>query len=224
MPRHVKTPPSGEPVTLDEAKAQLNLEVDEDDELLIRCIGAAREHVESHCNRGVLEQTIELVLDAFPTNFRHPYQLHTCGLLGYPGFSGFPVLLPCRACELFIELPFGKLATTPALEVKYIDTTGAQQTLVEDTDYVVDAVSVPGRLFRAFGKSWPQTRVQWDAVRVSYVVGWKKDEVPQAIKQAVLLLVSQMYEHRAPEIDTRFLTSVKFSYESLLSPFRIITL
>jgi uncharacterized phiE125 gp8 family phage protein len=108
--------------------------------------------------------------------------------------------------------------------VKYIDLNGSEQTLTLATDYTVDAVNVPGRVHLAYQKNWPQPRDQWDAVKVVYTVGWAEDLVPEPIKQAILLLVSQMYEHRTPEVESRAITPVLFSYEALLSPYRLFTL
>jgi hypothetical protein len=216
---HVTDEPNEEPVSLEEAKEQMALEGTEDDDFVSRLISAARRHVESHCNRGIMQQTWEAVLDGFPHHGHHLYQRHTCGLYG-----GFPVL-PCRACELFIELPHGQLATLdsdPSVSsVTYVDVNGNTQTLAT-SEYVIDSVNVPGRIHRAPNKQWPATRRQWDAVKISYVVGWGIDYVPEPIKQAIVLLVSQMYEHRTPEVESRAITPVLFSYEALLSPYRLL--
>lgn len=213
MPWKISVPPVAEPVSLAEVKAQLTLETDEDDVLISTMIGAAREHAEGHCNRGFVEQTIELTLDAFPSSARTS---HTCA------YGFYPYL--CQACSLFIELPFGKLAEEPEIELKYINAAGDEITLVEDTDYVVDAVSVPGRIHLAPNKSWPTTRPQWNAVKVTYTVGSAIDDVPASVRQAILLLVSQMYEHRTPEVTGVAVASIKFSYEALLSQHRIYSL
>jgi hypothetical protein len=214
MPWRIKTAPSREPVTLGEAKGQLTLETDEDDDLLNRCIAAAREHAEAYCNRGIVEQTVELTLDRFPASGCAPHDVHSCRT--GPASS-------CRACHLFLELPFGALAEDPPVILKYINAAGDETTLVEDTDYSVDAVSVPGRLHLAYGKTWPAARRQWNAVTVEYVVGWTVDSVPAGIKQAMLLLIAQMYEVRSPEVE-KALVPIKFSYETLLNPFRLVTL
>lgn len=60
------TPPSEEPLTLDEAKAHLRVESTDDDALITALIVAAREQAESITARALCTQTWELVLDAFP--------------------------------------------------------------------------------------------------------------------------------------------------------------
>jgi hypothetical protein len=213
---HLTEEPESEPVTLAEAKTQLALETAEDDALLALLISAARRHVEDYCNRGIVQQTWEAVLDAFPSCSQPAYQMHTCRRPGSVTCS------TCRACQLWIELPHGHLATLedddPAVEsITYVDSSGVTQTLAS-TEYSIDTVSVPGRVHLAYGKSWPTTRQQWDAVRVTYVVGWAADSVPASIKQAILLLVSQMYEKRTEEVE------LDMAGRALLSPFRILSL
>jgi uncharacterized phiE125 gp8 family phage protein len=120
-----------------------------------------------------------------------------------------------------LELSGGNLGAV--LSVAYVDAAGAQQTLRSDT-YSADSVSAPGRLLLAYGQSWPSTRCQWDAVRVRYTVGWAVDAVPEDIKQSLLLLVAQMYEHRVPEVAGVSMGKVAFAVDSLLSPYRLVRL
>jgi uncharacterized phiE125 gp8 family phage protein len=65
MPLKLITPPSEEPVSLDEARAHLRLESGEDD-YLSDLIAAARRHCESFQGRGYATQTWDLYLDGFP--------------------------------------------------------------------------------------------------------------------------------------------------------------
>ncbi len=178
------TAPASEPVTLEEAKKQVQLEHGGDDVFLGTLIKAAREHVEVICWRGIVTQTWEAVAPCFEDRGNG------------------------------VELPSGNLAAVAS--VKYIDGSGVQQTLVADTDYVVDTVSVPGRVRLAYGKSWPTHRDQWDAVRIRYSVGWAVASVPQPIKQALLLLISEMYEKRAPE------PVESSAVDALLRPYRLV--
>ena len=186
----------GDPVTLDEARNHLRLDHSLDDLTVGACIAAARTWAELVCWRGFVTQTWELVLPCFPDD----------GL---------------KAVERQgIELPMGNLNSVAS--VKYIDPEGVEQTLAA-SEYSVDTVTVPGRVRRAYGKSWPSHRSQWDAVRIRYAVGWAVGAVPTPIKQAVLLLVSQLYEHRTPEISGTIISKVGFAVESLLAPYRLVS-
>jgi len=63
----VITPPTIEPATVDEAKAQAVIGHNADDLLLALLIGAARENGEALTGRSWAEKTLEVVLDAFPS-------------------------------------------------------------------------------------------------------------------------------------------------------------
>lgn len=197
MPERLVTPPDDELLTVEMAKLHLVLETEEDDDLLEQIIAAAVKHAEGWCNRGFVLQTWEAI------------------------FSSFPLPDPCK--DTFLELSKGNLSDPAEVEVEYVDSAGATQTL-DPSGYLVDDATVPGRVRLAPDASWPSTQKRWDAVRVTYEVGWEPALVPEPIKQAVLLLVSQMYEHRTPEVTGTIVSPVKFSFEALLSQFRIISL
>lgn len=64
------TPPAAEPITLEEAKQHLRVDGNEDDLLISSLIKLAREWCENYQNRKYITQTLELVLDEFPsTNY-----------------------------------------------------------------------------------------------------------------------------------------------------------
>ncbi len=195
------TGPSDEPVSLAEARAHVRLDTDLDNPYLTTAIKAARHWAEKYTNRGLMIQTLELVLEGFP------------------------------GCDE-VELPRGQLAVLPEVmsvvppavsSVKYIDAAGDEQTL-PTTEYVIDSANVPGKVRLAYGKSWPEAREQWDAVKIRYAVGWAAATVPEDIKQAILLLVSQMYEQRTPEVSGTIISKVSFAVEALLGHHRIFTL
>lgn len=62
----VTTPPADEPVTLEEARAQLRLTGEAEDSLLGRLIAAARAQVERATHRALVTQGWRLYLDAWP--------------------------------------------------------------------------------------------------------------------------------------------------------------
>jgi uncharacterized phiE125 gp8 family phage protein len=118
-----------------------------------------------------------------------------------------------------MELPGGNLGSI--VSITYVDAEGASRTL-DPATYEADAVSVPGRLILAYGKCWPSTRCQWNAVRVRYTVGWEVAEVPAPIRQAMLLLVAHLYEQRTPEITGTTVAKVAFAVDALLGPYRLV--
>ena len=62
----VITPPALEPVTLGEARLHCRVDVEDDDDVLLRLIMAAREYAEQRECRAYLTQTLELYLDCWP--------------------------------------------------------------------------------------------------------------------------------------------------------------
>jgi uncharacterized phiE125 gp8 family phage protein len=79
--------------------------------------------------------------------------------------------------------------------VKYIDTTGTQQTL-DPQDYYLDSVSEPGYLVPAAGRTWPATQDRINAVEVEYTAGYPDSAIPTPIKQWILLALGDMYNNR----------------------------
>lgn len=62
----VVTGPTEEPLTATEAKLHLRVTATSEDELILRCVKAAREHAEKVDGRAYLATTFALRLDAFP--------------------------------------------------------------------------------------------------------------------------------------------------------------
>lgn len=189
MTFRVVVQPEAEPVTLAEAKAHLRLEEEVDDVMVERLIKVARMHVEKVCARGLVLQTVEVVGPRFPVER--------------------------------MKLPGGHLADSPNAVVKYLDADGIEQTVDVGSYYASSAENAdkgPGFLYRS--GTWPTVSTRADAVRVRYQVGWATPaDVPGPIKHAVLLALSQMYEHRTPEITGTIATELSFSFKALLYPF-----
>lgn len=219
MPAHLITPPTGEPISLAEAKAHLRLDTSLDDSDVSRMIVAARKWLEEICWRGFLTQTWELVLERFRGEdaYGNPFELSN-RYHPVPRAGTF-YTWPYYAEPKYIELPAGNLQSLTS--VTYIDPSGVQQTL-DPSNYLVDAVNEPGRLHLAPTAFWPPTQERrWDAVRITYVVGFgAAGDVPEPLKQAMLLLISQMYEHRTPEV-AGVLSQVQFSLKALYDPYRL---
>jgi uncharacterized phiE125 gp8 family phage protein len=64
-PASVDTPPSGEPVTAAEVKAQAIVDHSDDDALIARLIEAARSYVEAYCGIRLAERVLTLRCDSF---------------------------------------------------------------------------------------------------------------------------------------------------------------
>lgn len=82
--------------------------------------------------------------------------------------------------------------------VKYLDSAGDEQTLLADTDYLVDIYSEPGRIMPCFGMVWPSIYPEVNAVRIRFVSGYgdADSDVPEPIRQWMLMAIGAMYENR----------------------------
>jgi len=62
----VITEPAIEPVSLEEAKSHLRVDIDDDNDLINSYLLAARQYAETFTRRVFITQTLEIVLDEFP--------------------------------------------------------------------------------------------------------------------------------------------------------------
>jgi uncharacterized phiE125 gp8 family phage protein len=92
--------------------------------------------------------------------------------------------------------------------VKYLDAAGTQQTL-SPADYLVDTDSQPGYVVPAYGKTWPTTYSQINAVRVRYTAGYgaAATDVPQSIRNWMRLQLEHFYRNRGAVISGTVQTS-----------------
>lgn len=129
--------------------------------------------------------------------------------------------------DLFLDYGYPKLIEPPfpplqsVTSITYLDGAGASQTEASSV-YTVDADADPGRIYEAFDQSWSSTRYERKAVTVRYIAGYgDPEDVPQAIKQALLLHIGHLYENRevgAPII----ITEVPMAYDAILSPYQVV--
>lgn len=116
--------------------------------------------------------------------------------------------------------PWLTLAYGPTLSisgVEYYDQTNTLQTLNE---YQATLESNPCMIVPGVGKSWPSTKAdRMDAVRVTYVAGYGDPEnVPAALKQAILLLVDHWYSNRSA-VEMGSPGPIPFGVDSLINLF-----
>lgn len=174
-------------VTLEEAKAHLRVDHEVEDALIERLIRAAMEDAEAFQGRSLTTRTLRLHIDGFPTG-RNP-----------------------------LYLPYPPLQRVEA--VKYRTVTGNLVSL-DPQDYVVDHSHAPARIVPMPGRSWPTVAArQAGSVQVTYIAGYSNElpppsvhawqplgytiaapvaprPIPEATRQAILLMVGHLYENR----------------------------
>jgi len=106
--------------------------------------------------------------------------------------------------------------------IKYYDTNDTEQTW-SDTNYILDDVSKPARIGLAVDATLPSLSDRINAVHVKYTVGYgtASTDVPDGIKQAVLLTLGNWYENRQTVITGRTATELPLSSQYLLDQYKV---
>lgn len=141
--------PSVEPLSLQEAKDHLRVEIPDNDAYITALCQAARLYAEVYlAARGPLvASTFLLTVDHFPQRIRSHRWVQ----------------------EGFFRLPRDPLISVQS--ITYLDQNGVPQ-LLDPSVYLVDAQSQPGRITLAFGQTWPDTYEVANAVTVQFVAGY----------------------------------------------------
>ena len=94
---------------------------------------------------------------------------------------------------MYVPLPPLQSVTS----IQYVDANGSTQTWSTD-DYDVDISSKPGRIVPVYNGSFPTTRIDTNAVTVTFVAGYgdATTDVPEQLRVAISQLVGHWYEHR----------------------------
>lgn len=179
------TPPTIEPVTLEEVKLHLRVDGTEEDSLISALITAARQKAEEYTKRVFITQSWELALDSV---------------------SG-KVYLPRPPIQAINEV-------------------------------TLDGEIVSAENYSLIGQDVFYSRIPFRAINpaslvIRYTSGYGSNatDVPQAIRQAILMLVAHLYEARegeAPqveyEVQARAGADIPPMVASLLRPYRVMVL
>lgn len=101
------------------------------------------------------------------------------------------------------EWPSGNVLTIPrpplqsVTYIKYYDEDSVEATF-SSAAYYVDTVSEPGRVMLKSDYDWPSATLrEVNGVVVRFIAGWTSaDNVPETIRQAILLVIGHWYENR----------------------------
>jgi uncharacterized phiE125 gp8 family phage protein len=187
------TPPSVDPVTLEEARNHLRLDAEgspathADDDLVQALITGLTKRLDGSAGilgRALCTQTWDLFLDEFPC-------LTTQDLQKGKTKADIKVPLPPLQHVEFI---------------RYVDADGVEQTLSPTLYQVAGAGNgdARARIVPAPSQSWPSTRSQPEAVRVRFTAGYLDNSspgdtqagVPGNIKLGLKAALSWLYENR----------------------------
>lgn len=165
------TAPTLEPLTDSEAANQVRVPTEGGyyNEELRRLIKAARLEVERRLNRQLLNATYDFKFDRFP-----------CGY------------------DSRIYIPKAPLSSVTS--ITYTDADGDSQTLATSV-YKVIASREPGEIALKSSQAWPTVYDEPDVVTVRFVAGYGATaaSVPEGIRQAMLLMITDWFENRMGE-------------------------
>jgi uncharacterized phiE125 gp8 family phage protein len=202
------TPPTVEPLTVDEVKTYLRLDCitdTEEDAYIQSLITVAREWCEGYQKRAYITQTWEVSLQEFPED-------HTDTLNNYTQSN-------------VIEIPKGCLQSINSFTYK--DIYGNVKILTENIDYIVSTRGILGKVCPPYARIFPVSPL-WplDPIIINYTCGYGDDatKVPTKAKQAMYLLIGHWYENRVPVGDTSTSNEVAFAVSSLLMKDKITVL
>lgn len=180
--------PSIEPVSVDEVKAQLRLDGDEENLLLAGLVSTARVHLETMTERAFITQQWTLLLDEWP--------------LGS-----------------VLELPLAPVQSISSVAVFDIDD---QPLVIDPPDYRLDAASDPPRFIWRGPAPRPDPERPENGISITFTAGYgeRPADLPQPLRQAMLLLVAHWYEHREPLSPAGGLAELPQMVRALTTPYR----
>lgn len=210
----IVTPPSTEPVTLDEAKAHLRIEVAADDSLITDMIKAARELVEKETNLALITQTWGLYMDSWGTqNQSYAGYIETEHWSGLSGYSATPYK------QKGIELPKSPIISIDSIKI-YADDNSF--TTFDSANYYLSN-EFPAQVYLKNNVSPPAgTRVK-DSIVIQYQAGYgNAGAVPFSLKIAIKQIVAGWYENREAFVVGTISEELPLSVKRILSKFRTL--
>ncbi len=189
-----------EPLDLDTVKAYLRVDGDHDDGLIETLMSTARSTIEAYTSRALIPQLWEFSINA--------------GFAVARSDEGYLSQAKSRG-DLGIELPrspFVELRGAPILETEY-----GQKEL---SDYRIDTSGRAAKVH--FGASAQKLMEGTGRIVITFQAGYQSHEFPDAIKQAMLMIIAQLYDHRSVANDNPGLVGeFDQNISMLLRPYQI---
>lgn len=171
-------------------------------------ITATRTLVEEHIGRRLITQTWNFYLDNFDGHNTWPQNLQLGLILNAYGNG-------------YIKLPYAAPLQS-VTSVTYRDSDETTNTM-STSDYIVDTISEPGRVVLGYGKSWPSATLSpSNPINIEYVTGYgTSTAVPKEIKQAMLLIIGDLYNNRENSREYGELKEIPIAARRLLANKRV---
>ena len=211
MELKVLTHPVAEPLTLDEAKLHLRVDDTADDALITGLITAVREWTENFLVGSLAEQTRTVSLSHWPMGaFRLPGgPVQSITSVTYEDEDGDTQTVDS---SIYYFTPGGEIALDYCQRWPTARTRGEDAiTITYKTGYPPVETVIPGEAI-------PETdpvEYEEDTTEIDY-----GGNIPQAIKQAMLLLLGTWYQQREGASDAKGFQTLPFGVKEILSPHR----
>lgn len=117
-----------------------------------------------------------------------------------------------------VEIPLPPLVSVD--EVRYVASDGTLTTW-DSSEYQAQRFSErPGKLWPAYGSSWPAVRSQPDAIEVDFTAGYAPQDLPANARMGFLQAIAHWYDNRAATAD-RQAFDVPMTADEILAPLKI---
>lgn len=117
-----------------------------------------------------------------------------------------------------VDLPF-----PPLLAVTSVQTYGSDDVASPMASglYAVDTAVSPGRIIRRSASAWPAPGRSYNGIEITYQAGYGPswNDVPEALRQGMLLLIAGLYEQREGAASV-----LPPAVEGLWQPYRLVRL
>lgn len=173
--------PAAEPVTVGDAKLHARIDLDVEDNLVVKWIRAAREYAEDHTSKVWANRTLKLTLPNWPCEMHEVAGLYA------------------------IELPFQPVSSVTS--VKYYNVAGVQTTLVQDVDYQTWLEFNPPLIAPAPARVWPTLQPQrFKPIEIVFVAGYGASSGwPARAEQAIFMAITYWNRNRGDGRDPTML-------------------
>lgn len=194
MTLQLVTPPAAEPVALAEVKAFLRVATGHEDDLIVQLIAAARQRVEAETGRALVSRTYRETLDRWDQ----------------------PGRMAGHGKQFRLPMP-------PLISVVSVTMFDADDStsIWPAEDYFVDTASDPGRI-AVRAAAFPRPGRATAGIEIVFEAGYgpAPDDVPEALREAVLRLTADAYLNREGRADR----PLPMAVQGLLAPYKRVRL
>lgn len=188
------------PISIDLAATHLRIDSPYDIEYVENyLIPTSTNIVQDYLNRSLITQT-------------HSWTVSLSDFYDYSSYRYFPFYVIRTHNTDTIKLGHGRVQSIES--VKFFNRNGDESVLVAGTDYTANLAIEPAKIYLTNRNS------KWEFVTCTYVAGYgnSASDVPLPIRQAILLVITQLYKNRG---DTS-LNGIDLATKSLLNKYRLM--